>query len=200
MTQPSSRSTHDSARRTRIVNLYGAPSSGKTVKMLQLATVAKLAGHFCEVCPEVAKEYVIQEIPITPAIQLEITREQFRRMKQFVSYVDYLVTDAPILIGAFYAEDHAYAEAPGLLAEFQTYRRELHEVADIVNVYVTRQHRFIQHGRYQTEEHAQRIEHDMLRFVQNHHDTKTLLQIPSTTDPAELWPVLQSAAREPSLA
>jgi hypothetical protein len=50
---------------TLLINLYGAPCSGKSVKMLQLAVVGKMRRVFCELSAEVAKEYVVQHIPIT---------------------------------------------------------------------------------------------------------------------------------------
>src|SRR5437764_12875764 len=102
--------------KTRLINLYGAPSSGKSVMMLRLAALAKLRGEFCEVCPEVAKEYVVQEIPITGPVQREITREQHRRLLPFIGHVEYLITDAPLLIGGFYSEHHAQFEAPQIAA------------------------------------------------------------------------------------
>src|SRR5436190_2402772 len=148
--------------RTRLINLYGAPSSGKSVMMLRLAALAKLRGEFCEVCPEVAKEYVVRDIKITGPTQREITREQHRRLMHFVGYVDYLITDAPLLIGGFYAEDHSYPEALEIVTWASGVHREMSRIADVVNVYVTRQHPFVQHGRYQDEANAIRIERDML--------------------------------------
>src|SRR5580698_9817672 len=89
--------------KTLLVNLFGAPCSGKSVKMMQLAVVGKMRRVFCEISAEVAKEYVVQHIPITRAVQLELTAEQVRRLKCFVGNAEVVVTDAPVLIGAFYS-------------------------------------------------------------------------------------------------
>ena len=88
--------------KTLLVNLFGAPCSGKSVKMMQLAVVGKMRRYFCEMCAEVAKEYVVPGVPITRAVQMELTKEQRRRLLCFVGYAGVVVTDAPVLIGAFY--------------------------------------------------------------------------------------------------
>src|SRR5258708_18747702 len=160
--------------RTRLINLYGAPCSGKSVMMMRLGALAKTRGHFCEVCPEVAKEYVVRGITITGPIQRLITREQHRRLLHFINHVYYLITDAPLLIGGFYAEDHAYPEAPEIVAWAAAEQSSIQRVADVINVYVTRDHPFVEHGRYQDESNAQRIERDMLAFVRRHHDKESL--------------------------
>jgi hypothetical protein len=182
--------------RTRLINLYGSPSSGKSVLMLRLAAHAKLAGQFCEVCPEVAKEYVVRDIKITGPVQRLITREQYRRLLHFIGHVDYLITDAPLLIGGFYAEDHSYPEAVEIVTWAAAEHRAMQRAADIVNVYVTRDHPFVQHGRYQDEAGAMRIEHDMLAYVRRHHDHATLLQVKSTADVNELWERLTTCPPE----
>src|SRR4051812_9037471 len=111
--------------KTLLINLYGAPCSGKSVKMMQLGVVGKLRRRFCEICAEVAKEYVVQKIPITGEVQWELTREQFRRLTCFVGNVEVLVTDAPPLIGAFYAGYHKLERAEEMAGEFDWFSRDL---------------------------------------------------------------------------
>jgi hypothetical protein len=175
--------------KTRLINLYGAPSSGKSVLMLRLAALAKLRGAFCEICPEVAKEYVVRGVKITGPVQREITREQHRRLMHFVGYVDYVITDAPLLIGGFYAEDHSYPEAAEIVTWAGSIQNDLvrEGTADIVNVYVTRDHAYVPHGRYQGEPEAQRIERDMLAFVRRHHQGDGLIEVKSSVGVEGLW-------------
>lgn len=172
---------------TTLINLYGAPCSGKSVKMLQLAALAKMRGHFCEICPEVAKEYVVQGIAITGAVQRELTREQMRRLQCFAGNVELLITDAPPLIGAFYAEFHRMENAAAIAMEFQRYRERIAgRIARTLNVYCWRDHPYVCAGRVETEGEDAEIARRMWQFVQQQHGDEPLLEVKSTDDPGVL--------------
>jgi hypothetical protein len=186
---------------TLLLNLYGAPSSGKSVKMLQLAALAKCRGLFAEICPEVAKEYVVQHIPISAPVQRELSAEQTRRMLCFAGNVDLLITDAPPLIGAFYAHHHALQGAQDMTALFQSYRRHIAAkaaadapAAPTVNVYIWRNHPYDPRGRIESGSEDTIIANSMWSFVKTHHAHEPLLQARSTDSPDALLDRILAAA------
>jgi hypothetical protein len=173
---------------TLLINLFGAPCSGKSVKMMQLAVHAKLRRVFCEISAEVAKEYVVPKIPITRDVQLALSREQARRLNCFVGHAAVVITDAPIMIGAFYTK-YRQLERPGDLETlFPNLARSVHaNAAKIVNVYIWRNHPYDPAGRLESECEDQTIAKDMWHFVQHHTKGQRLLEAKSTDAPESLW-------------
>jgi hypothetical protein len=183
--------------KTLLVNIYGAPCSGKSVKMMQLGAVGKLRGVYAEISAEVAKEYVVQHIPITGPVQWTLTREQARRMKCFAGRVDVLITDAPVLIGAFYARYHRYVEK--MEPEFDQLDREINAQAKhVVNVYIWRNHPYDTRGRLETEEIDEEIARRMWEFVKEKHGRQPLIEAQSTDSPETLWDRIMATAEAAS--
>ncbi len=181
--------------KTLLVNLYGAPCSGKSVKMLQLAIVGKMRRTFCEISAEVAKEYVVQHIPITREVQLQLTAEQFRRTRCFVGNVEVLVTDAPPFIGAFYAGYREMPDLADLEKTFAQYDADLRAAAHtVVNIYMWRNHAYEEAGRLETECEDQRLAKSMHAFVREKHAGQILLEARSTDSPDHLWERIMTAA------
>ena len=90
------------------INLYGAPSSGKSTLAGQI--FAELKGNNKNVVfvQEYAKELVYQGVDmrtLKEADRVFILGEQLRRESIFEGQVDYLVTDSPLLLTAFYHQD-----------------------------------------------------------------------------------------------
>jgi hypothetical protein len=182
---------------TLLINLYGAPCSGKSVKMLQLAVVGKMRRVFCELSAEVAKEYVVQHIPITRDIQLQLTAEQFRRTRCFVGHVEVLVTDAPPLIGAFYAGYREMADVTALEKLFAQYDADLRAAAhQVINVYMWRNHPYDEAGRLESECEDHTLAQRMWAFVQQKHAGQKILEAHSTDSPEALWERILAAAKD----
>ena len=182
---------------TLLINLYGAPCSGKSIKMMQLAVHAKLLGIFCEISAEVAKEYVVQKIPITREIQLALSAEQARRLHCFVGHTQAVITDAPIMIGAYYSQYRNLSQSEDL-AHFQKMAADLHaKAAKIINLYIWRKHPYEERGRLETESEHHHIATEMYNFVKHHTKNQPLLEAQSTDTPAELWTRIESAKQNP---
>jgi hypothetical protein len=181
---------------TLLINLFGAPCSGKSVKMMQLAIHAKLQRIFCEISAEVAKEYVVPQIPITRDVQLDLSTEQARRLNCFVGHAAVVITDAPIMIGAFYAQ-YRRLEHPGDLETlFPSLAQSVHARAHkIVNVYIWRNHPYDPAGRLEPECEDTAIAAAMLRFVQHHTKGQPLLEAQSTDPTDALWWRILAAAQ-----
>ena len=90
------------------INLYGAPSSGKSTLAGQLFGELKSRGLSVAFVQEYAKEQVYQGVDMTTLEEAEriiILGEQFRREKILENKVKYLVTDSPLLLTAYYHKD-----------------------------------------------------------------------------------------------
>ncbi len=173
--------------KTLLVNLYGAPCSGKSVKMMQLAVVGKMRRAFCEVCPEVAKEYVVQHIEITGEIQWNLTREQLRRLHCFVGHVGVVVTDAPVMFGAFYAGYRGFENAGEMERVFAGLAGEVSAKAEaVVNVYLWRDHPYEEAGRLECEREDEEIARRMWAFVRAKHAGEVILEAKSTDEAGEV--------------
>jgi hypothetical protein len=163
--------------------------------MMQLGVEGKLRGIYCEISPEVAKEYVVQHISINSEIQQALTREQVRRFRCFIGHVEMLVTDAPALIGAFYARYHRMGADVALEEEFLGLDRALRaEVRTTVNVYVWRNHGYDQRGRVESEAEDAEIARRMWTFVREKHAGQIILEIQSTDTPADVLDRIHAAA------
>ena len=180
---------------TLLVHLYGAPCSGKSVKMMQLAVVGKLRRHYCEICAEVAKEYVVQKIPITREVQWNLTREQHRRLLCFTGKVEILITDAPVLIGGFYAHYRNLANLDEIDNEFALMDAEVRSRADrVVNVYMWRNHPYDESGRLENEAEDANIARLMWDYVKDRHEGQTIIEARSTDNPDDLFDRILKAA------
>ncbi|HUO07035.1 MAG TPA: AAA family ATPase [Phycisphaerae bacterium] len=181
---------------TLLVHLYGAPCSGKSVKMMQLGVIGKLRRHYCEICPEVAKEYVVQHIEITREVQWNLTREQQRRQLCFVGHVEVLITDAPILIGGFYSHYRNLANLEEIDREFGRMDAEVRAKADrVVNVYMWRDHPYDEAGRLESECEDEEIARRMWEYVKERHAGQTIIEARSTESPEEIWERIITVAR-----
>lgn len=181
---------------TLLVNLYGAPCSGKSVKMMQLTVAAKIRGVYCEMCAEVAKEYVVQHIRIDRDVQWEITREQVRRLSCFVGNVEAVVTDAPVQIGGFYARYHGYAGFGEMERDFDSLASKMKMRASrVVNVYMWRDHPYVEAGRLESEGEDAEIARRMWEYTREKHAGEIILEARSTENPDVLWDRVLSATR-----
>ncbi len=89
-----------------VVNLFGAPSSGKTTVAAGLFYLMKLNRFKVEMIREVAKDLVYQERSKELSYQSIIMGKQGFSQYSLIESVDYLITDSPILLSPFYARYH----------------------------------------------------------------------------------------------
>jgi hypothetical protein len=180
--------TADGGMATTLINLYGAPAAGKTTKMVQLCATAKLAGLYCEPVTEVAKEYAAGGTPMTPQRQIDLTTEQHRRLGCFLGHVDYIVSDAPMLIGAYYAGASGWPEAQGILELCKAFEKDVQSrCRRTVHLFLERCHPYCGKGRYQDETVACEMHLSMRQFMEKNLLGATLVPITSTELPEAIW-------------
>lgn len=93
-------------RKTIVINAYGGAGAGKTTACLQITEELKKAGYVAEYVQEYAKDLVWEEnwemLDGTQEHQFMILEEQLKRMDRLYGKVDFIVTDAPILLNSVY--------------------------------------------------------------------------------------------------
>jgi predicted ATPase len=92
---------------TKFINIFGGPGVGKSTTTAALFSVMKMSGYNVELVTEVAKDFVWEDRATTLTIQPYITIKQFRNLIRLKGKVEYVITDAPILLGCVYADKYA---------------------------------------------------------------------------------------------
>lgn len=98
--------TLQTTRKTIILNAFAGAGAGKTTYCLSLTEKLKKEGYLVEYVQEYAKELVWDKnfdmLDGSPINQLKILKEQISRINRLYGKVDFIVTDAPILLNAIY--------------------------------------------------------------------------------------------------
>lgn len=87
---------------TTVISLIGGPGAGKSTMAADLYSKMKRKHMNVEMVREVAKEYAYDGRKIGPFEQIAIIGEQIKKESSLFGKVDYIVTDSPVLLGAFY--------------------------------------------------------------------------------------------------
>lgn len=169
----------------KVINLFGAPGSGKSTLRAGLFYEMKIAGYNVEEVTEYAKDMVWEERFNIFSDQIYILGKQNRRLLRLTDKVDYILTDSPILMGIAYMVDTPYdATLKQLIAEvFKSY--------DNFNVFINRTHEYQQIGRNQNEveadEKAEQIKELMREF-----DVPFIEVNSSALTPAKLFQLVEA--------
>ena len=137
---------------TKYVNLFGGPGVGKSTTAAAIFAEMKKSGYSVELVTEVAKDFVWEERSATLTYQPYITIKQWRNLIRVKDKVDYVITDAPILMGCMYADKYA----PHLPSSYKQFIADLHnqELDPSVNILLRREFAYDSTGRYQSANEA----------------------------------------------
>lgn len=89
---------------TTVINLIAGPGAGKSTLAAELYAKMKRLHLNVEMVREVAKKYAYEGKKVGPFEQLSILGEQIKEESSLFGKVNYVVTDSPVLLGAFYLE------------------------------------------------------------------------------------------------
>lgn len=132
----------------RVINLFGAPGSGKSTLRAGLFYEMKMAGFNVEEVTEYAKDMVWEERFNIFQDQIYILGKQNRRLLRLTDKVDFVLTDSPILMGIAYMANTPY-DVPLrqlIAATFKSYNN--------FNVFINRNHDYQEIGRNQTADES----------------------------------------------
>ncbi len=116
-----------------VVNLFGAPGAGKSTGASYVFSQLKMMGVNAELVTEFAKDKV-----------------------------DVVITDSPILLSAFYANDLVLGD------EFDKLVTKVFNSYNSINVFINRVKPYNPSGRFQNETESDELSSKLLRFVTEH--------------------------------
>ncbi len=145
----------------KIINLFGAPSAGKSTAMLGLTYQMKMMGLSVENTPEFFKEMIYEDGKADLfGGQLYVLGEQNRRIARLVGKNDFAVTDCPLpLIGFYTSEDYVLG--------FKDFVKNLNDKYNNINYLILRKHEFENEKRVHGEDAAKKIEEDLPIYLNN---------------------------------
>lgn len=129
----------------KVINLFGTPGAGKSTGAAYIFSRLKMYGQNVELVTEFAKDKVYEENPEVFKNQLYIFGKQSFKMSRCKDKVDYIITDSPLLLSAFYNEDPVLGDIFNDMVErvFNSYEN--------LNFFIERVKPYNSLGRFQTE-------------------------------------------------
>ncbi len=102
--------------KTTVIEFWGSPGSGKSTFAADCFVEAAKRGLNCHLVTEFIKDHAVRGLPIEELDQQWITGEQTRRESGCYGKFDFVFTDSPVLLPAFFS--HYYDEDDLGLASF----------------------------------------------------------------------------------
>lgn len=143
-----------------IINLYGAPGTGKSTLASELFAKMKWMKMDVELVSEYAKDLVWEERQKTLQNQIYVFGKQHHRIYRLLDKVKYIITDSPFLLSSFYNDLTFKSEALSRLV------LDEHNKYNSLNIFLKRTKSYNPKGRNQTEEEA----NEYSFAIQNHLD------------------------------
>jgi nicotinamide riboside kinase len=132
--------------KTKVINIYGAPCSGKSTLAMRLAADMKVKGFKVEYVEEYAKGQTYENNFCNLSDQILIFGEQQHLQYRVRDKVDWIVTDSPFPMGITYLKN-PYKELENLIwKEYDNYEN--------YNFYLPPIFEYQSHGRRQNQEEA----------------------------------------------
>jgi len=139
-----------------VVNLFGAPSSGKSTGAAYIFSKLKMAGVNAELVTEFAKDKVWEETKAVFQNQIYIFGKQDFKVSRCYKKVDVVITDSPIYNSKVY--NNFSGEKKRLLDELIL---ETFNGYENVNFFINRVKAYNPVGRFQTEDEAKQVAIDI---------------------------------------
>ena len=143
---------------TKCLNLFAGPGSGKSSIGTGVFSLLKLHLISCEFTGEYAKTLAWEGRLNVKVNSLKIFAEQHHRQFILDEKVDVIVTDSPLLMSSAYRKPFDELFHALVAREFKKY--------DNINYFILREKKFIQKGRKESEEEANKLDHDIFSLLQ----------------------------------
>lgn len=92
--------------KTKVINLVGAPSAGKSVMAALLFAELKMRHYSAEYVQEYAKTLIWQNRLEELDNQYTVSMEQYKMIKGVNNKVEFICLDSPLLIGLYYNRNY----------------------------------------------------------------------------------------------
>lgn len=143
-----------------VVNLFGAPSCGKSTGASYIFSQLKLLGVDCELVTEFAKDLTWDKQYNALSNQLYVSGVQSERFNRLSNKVDIVITDSPLFLGAIYRTPRSNEFDKLIVEEFNKYNN--------INFLINRVKQYNPNGRSQTEEQSNELQNIIKEFANQH--------------------------------
>lgn len=142
---------------TLIVNFLGQPSSGKSTTAVRLYSKLKEMDLNVEYSPEVVKTWCYTGQKVTKYDQYYLFGSEVYQQSRLFNAVDIIISDSSPILAAFY--NYYYNDGDSSLSPAckEFYRKVAEDNINVVNFLLPRKKKYINRGRYQTEEQANEV-------------------------------------------
>ena len=149
---------------TTVINLIGGPGCGKSTLAAELYAKMKRKHMKVEMVREVAKEWAWEGKEITAFDQISIIGEQIKKESSLFNKVDFIITDSPVLLGAFYFDyNHDERFMNTMVSEY--YKYSISKGIKFINYVVPRKDIYDPSGRFESYEEATNIDDAMVLYL-----------------------------------
>jgi hypothetical protein len=152
---------------TKIINLYGGPSTGKSTSAAYLFYRLKHEGKNVELVREYIKSWAWEKREINHYDQFYFFGKQSRQESMLYGKVDYIVTDCPVMMGSYYGSIYCpETVATGVkLATQAFYSQAAQDGNQHYHVFLNRTKAYNPAGRFQTEEQAKGMDPEIKLYL-----------------------------------
>ena len=159
-----------SGTKTTIINVYGGPGAGKSTSAAYLYYLLKVAGKNVELVREYVKDWAWEGRKFGAYDEIYFLGKQVRHESMLFGKVDWIVTDAPVYMTAYYASIYCSPTlAKGVMGETQAFYQQVEEDGhQHLHIMLNRIRPYQQEGRYQNESQAHAVDDgvgEMLRSL-----------------------------------
>jgi tRNA uridine 5-carbamoylmethylation protein Kti12 len=151
---------------TTYINFFGEPSAGKSTISAGIFYLMKRKRISCELTTEYAKDLIYDGQDSGKMDQIEVFTEQRKRLARLNGKVEYVITDSPLALSAYYAHYSASHGDKTSEALCTVIIRESQKFNNL-NFFVNRTHEYEIAGRTQSEEEAIIMKEDLRAFLKN---------------------------------
>lgn len=141
----------------KVINLWGGPGSGKSTTAAGLYYLMKINKFKVELVREFVKDLIWEDSLHLLKDQNFILMNQNKMLKRLEGKVDYVITDSPLLLSVYYADDEYLLKRPSfkdfVWEEFNSYNN--------INIMLDKDHSYESYGRLHNEEEANNISCDL---------------------------------------
>ena len=152
---------------TKIINIIGAPSSGKTLTAALLFAKMKIKSKSVEYVPEFVKKLVWEEDFDSINNQYYICQQQYKLLKSINGKVEYIITDGALLHTLLYNEYNVN----NVSDIKKTEKRALELMNEFENIYIyierNENYKYEESGRYHSEKEAQILDSMLKEIIKN---------------------------------
>lgn len=167
---------------TKLINLWGGPGSGKSTLAADVFATFKKQGKNVELVTEYAKSFAWEGKKITSLDQIQIAASQSIAEERLIGKVEYVVTDSPSLLGAFYDEFYNGSSVVTQMLLALRARRKDRFVSEVDLFLQPRIVGYSSVGRFESADAAESISYSLLRWLCNNHVYAQQLQAPTVEE------------------